>query len=69
MGFELLRGTVGSSWIRDGTARLLLNHEEMLGFLASGGEEFNLGPETRFDRSDLLCHKVLLKFNGDGESF
>ena len=26
---------------------LLLNHEKMLGFLASGGEEFNPGPETR----------------------
>ena len=69
VGFELLRGTVGSSWIRDGTARLLLNPEESLGFLASGGEEFNPGPETKLDRSDLLCHKVLLKYKGDGESF
>ena len=31
--------------------RLLLNHTKMLGFLASGGEEFNLGPETRLDGS------------------
>ena len=69
VGFELLRGTVGSSWIRDGTARLLLNHEEMLGFLASGGEEFNLGPETRFDCSELLCNNVLLKYKRDRESF
>ena len=38
--------------------RLLLNHEKTLGFLASGGEEFNLGPETRLDCSELLCNKV-----------
>ena len=36
--------------------RLLLN-EKMPGFLASGGE-FNLGPETRLDHSELLCNKV-----------
>ena len=33
----------------------------MPGFLAPGGDEFNLGPETRLDRSELLCNKVLLK--------
>ena len=33
----------------------------MPGFLASGGEEFNPGPETRLDCSELLCNKVLLK--------
>ena len=27
-------------------------------FLASGGEEFNQGPEMRLDHSELLCHKV-----------
>ena len=48
--------------------RLLLN-DKMPGFLASGGDEFNLGPETRLDRSELLCNKVLLKYKGDGESF
>ena len=41
--------------------RLLLN-EKMPGFLASGGEGFNPGPETRLDLSELLCNKVLLKF-------
>ena len=41
--------------------RLLLSHER-LGFLASRGEEFNLGPVTRLDRSELLCNKVLLKY-------
>ena len=41
----------------------------MLGFLASGGEEFNLGPVTRLDRSDLLCNKVLLKYKTDREGF
>ena len=49
--------------------RLLLNHEKMPGFLASGGEEFNLGPETGLDRSEVLCDKVLLKYKGDRESF
>ena len=39
-----------------------------LGFLASGGEEFNLGPVARLDRSELLCNKVLLKNNKDRES-
>ena len=34
-----------------------------------GGEEFNPGPETRLDRSELLCNKVLLKHKGDRESF
>ena len=34
----------------------------MPGFLASGGEEFNLGPEMRIDCSELLCNKVLLKY-------
>ena len=48
--------------------RLLLN-DKMLGFLASGGDELNLGPETRLDRSELLCNKVLLKYKGDRESF
>ena len=37
--------------------------------LASRGEEFNLGPETRLDHSELLCNKVLLKYKGDRESF
>ena len=32
-----------------------------LGFLASRGEEFNLEPVMRLDRSELLCNKVLLK--------
>ena len=49
--------------------RLLLNHKNTLGFLAPGGEEFSPGPETRLDRSELLCKKVLLKYKGDRESF
>ena len=43
--------------------RLLLN-EKTQGFLAPGGEEFNPGPETRLDHSELLCNKVLLKYKG-----
>ena len=48
--------------------RLLLN-KKTPGFLASRGEEFNLGPEMRLDCSELLCNKVLLKYKGDRESF
>ena len=47
-----------------GFERLLLN-KRTPGFLASGGEEFNPGPETRLDRSELLCNKVLLKYKGE----
>ena len=49
------------------TEGLLLN-EKTPGFLASGGEEFNPGPETRLDCSELLCNKVLLKYKGDTAS-
>ena len=49
--------------------RLLLNHTKTPGFLAPGGEQFNPGPETRLDRSELLCNKVLLKYKGDREGF
>ena len=38
-------------------------------FLAPRGEEFNLGPEMRLDHSELLCHKVLLKYKRYRESF
>ena len=51
-----------------GFERLLLNKKRP-GFLASGGEEFNPGPETRLDHSELLCNRVLLKYKGDRESF
>ena len=40
-----------------------------LGFWASRGEEFNLGPEMRLDRVKLLCNKVLLKYKRARESF
>ena len=52
-----------------GLERLLLNHGKMPGFLASRGEEFNPGPETMLDHSELLCNEVLLKYKGDRESF
>ena len=65
-----------------GGERLLLNQAKMPGFMAPGGEEFNPGPEMRFDCSELLCNKVLLKeieiaqsfcvikfYKGDRESF
>ena len=49
--------------------RLLLNHMKTLRFLAPSGEEFNPGPETRLDCSELLCNKVSLKYKGDRERF
>ena len=41
----------------------------MLGFLASGGEEFNLGQVMRLDHSELFCNKVLFKYKRNRESF
>ena len=40
-----------------------------VGFLASGGDKLNPGPETSLDLSELLCNKVLLKYKGDRETF
>ena len=57
------------SWIKCSIERLLLTHEKTPGFVASGGEDFNPGPEMRLDRSELLCNKLLLKYKGDSESF
>ena len=47
----------------------LVNHAKTPGFLASGGEECNLGPEMKFVHSGLLLNKVLLKYKEDRESF
>ena len=44
-------------WLPDENQRLLLNEKRQPGFLASGGEEFNLGPETRLDRSEFCVIK------------
>ena len=40
----------------------------MPGFLASRGEKFNPGPETRLDHSELLYNKVLLKYKREKAS-
>ena len=65
---EIMNNPITSTEI-EAVEMLLLTHEKMLGFLASGGEEFNPGPEIRLDRSELLCNKVLLKYKGGRESF
>ena len=65
---EIMNNPITSTEI-EAVEMLLLTHEKTLGFLASGGEEFNPGPETRLDRSELLCNKVLLKYKGGRESF
>ena len=49
--------------------KVVVEPQKMPGFLASGGEEFNPGPETRLDHSELLCNRVLLKYKRDRESF
>ena len=46
---------------------LLLNHKRRWDSWPRG--EFNLGPETRCDRSELLCNEVSLKYKRDRESF
>ena len=46
------------SQMRPQDERVLLNYAKTLGFFASEGEKFNLGPETRLGCSELLCNKV-----------
>ena len=46
-----------------------MSREMILGFLASGGEEFDPEPVTRLDCTELFCDKVLLKCVRDRESF
>ena len=41
----------------------------MPGFMVSGAGDFNPGSETRLNYLELLCGKVLLKYNRDRESF
>ena len=55
-------------WTRSVTRspwKVVAEQWKMLGFLASGAEEFTLGPEIRLDRSELLCNKGLLKSKRD----
>ena len=60
---------VNGTWGQGEGERLLLNHSKTPGSLASEAEEFNPGPETRLDGSELLCKKVLSKYKRDRESF
>ena len=41
----------------EGNERLLQNYPKTPGFLASGGKEFNPGPEMRLDCSELCVIK------------
>ena len=58
---SFLEGNVSNDFlfhsIKPPLERLLLNHTNTPGFLAPGGEEFNPGPETRLDRSELCVIK------------
>ena len=49
-------GLCSNSSVHD-VERLLLTQEKTLGFLASGGEDFRPGPETRLDCSELCVIK------------
>ena len=51
LSMRILRARI-LEWVTMPSERLLLN--KTLGFLASRGDEFNPGPETRLDRSELL---------------
>ena len=66
---SLSEGPKQLKWIHSRLTEWLLLNDKTPGFLASGGDEFNPGPETRLDHSELLCNKVLLKYKGDRESF
>ena len=56
-------------WVQHFNSERLLLNNKTPGFLASRGDKFDLGSETRQDHSELLCNKVLLKYKGDRESF
>ena len=45
-----------------------MSREMILGFLASGGEEFDPEPVMSLDHSEILCDKVLLNYKRDRES-
>ena len=60
---------MGWWWPAAGLWKVVAEQWKMPGFLASGGEEFNLGPETRLDHSELLCNRVLLKYKRTREGF
>ena len=59
----------GSKITADGDWKVVAEPWKTLGFWASRGEEFNLGPEMRLHSVKLLCNKVLLKYKRAGESF
>ena len=56
-----------SIWITKGW-KVVAKPQKMPGFLASRGEEFNPGPVTKLDGSEVLCYKVLLNYKRDRES-
>ena len=53
----------------DDNERLLLNHKRRQNSWPPEEKNYNPGPETRLDHSELLCNEVLLKYKRDRESF
>ena len=49
--------------------KVVVESREDTGILGPRRRRIQSGPETRLDRSELLCNKVLLKYKGDRESF
>ena len=68
-GNPLQYSCLGNPMDREAWWKVVVESANTPGFLAPRGEEFNSGPETRLDCSELLCNKVLLKYKGDRESF
>ena len=56
-------------WTQESRSLSQLSNFDTPGFLASRGEEFNPGPMMRFDHLELLCNKILLKYERDRQSF
>ena len=65
----MMDGWMDGWWMDGWTWKVVAEPWKTPGFLASGGEEFNLRPETKLDHSELQCNKVLLKHKRDRESF
>ena len=56
--FKVRRSNSEEIPLVQGQRKVVAEPQKMPGFLASGGEEFNLGLEMRLDHSELLCNKA-----------
>ena len=56
--FKVRRSNSEEIPLVQGKRKVVAEPQKTQGFLASRGEEFNLGPEMRPDHSDLLCNRL-----------